>query len=164
MGLCELLLFKPPHINLSLSKMHLLQALHFFKWLADIVIYLPCMTCSFKICIHCGIKPINGRTKQRKGKWVRDEVWGAIAKTSSHLRGHVETYFSRSFLKIYMYVEEIQMEWPSNRESNDPTRYLSSPNKTFRARNGLNLNEFLAKCVPWNAPPTTTTLNNSGHC
>lgn len=87
---------------------------------------------------------MGGLNRERERKWVRDEVWGAIAKTSSHLRGHVETYFSRSFLKIYMYVEEIQMESPSNRESNDPTRYLSSPNKTFRARNGLNLNEFLA--------------------
>jgi hypothetical protein len=50
-------------------------------------------------------------------KGVRDEIWGEKAKTKSHLRGHMETYYSRRILKIYTYMEESKWSHQINNNS-----------------------------------------------
>ena len=62
----------------------------------------------------------------------------------------METYFSRSFLKIYTYMKGISMESLYNVEDNATTRHLVSTSKTSNTRNGLHLIESLATGVPQN--------------
>lgn len=44
----------------------------------------------------------NGSIKKREGR-KREVMWGGTAKTNGHLRGLMETRYSRSFLDIYIY-------------------------------------------------------------
>lgn len=44
-------------------------------------------------------------------------TWGKTEKSKGHLRGHMETYYSRRILKIYTYMEESKWSHQINNNS-----------------------------------------------
>lgn len=76
------------------------------------------------------------RIEMREGIRSMEET----AKTKGHLRSHLKTQHSTSFLK---YVHVWQKSKSNNGGDKVPTRHLSYSNETFSARNGLYIIEFL---------------------
>lgn len=72
-------------------------------------------------------------------------LWGRKAITKGHMKGHMETYYSRSFLKIYAHKKK--SNWNDQiRGEKEPTRRLLPPMETSNAsaRNRLYLLDSLA--------------------
>ena len=72
-------------------------------------------------------------------------LWGRKAITKDHMKGHMETYYSRSFLKIYAHKKKCNCN-DQIRGEKEPTRHLLPPMETSNAsaRNRLCLLDSLA--------------------
>lgn len=87
----------------------------------------------------------NRRLKQEEGREYKGGVMGRKAITKCHVKAHMETYYSRSFLKIYAHKKK--SNWNAQiRGEKEPTRHLLPPRETSKAsaRNRLYLIDSLA--------------------
>lgn len=69
----------------------------------------------------------------RRLKWqdskasVREGIWEGTAINKSQLTCNKSNLILKKIVKIYTYMEEINMEPPNNGEDNAQTKYLSKP-------------------------------------
>lgn len=63
---------------------------------------------------------------------VEEELWERVTNTKGLVKGHIETYYSRSSLECIH-----AMESPYNEGDDAPTLYQMLPNKTLSTQNGL---------------------------
>lgn len=86
-----------------------------------------------------------------KGKkmWLRERIWGEIAKREGHLRGGMKTQCSRIFLKD---IKAILILFPNNKGDKSQIGHLLLSNEISKTLIWFYLIQLFAKGVLWKSP------------